>query len=34
VTEVKMVKERQALVNEKKARKMRQQLMNKQNKGR
>ncbi|MBZ0289540.1 MAG: hypothetical protein K8I30_18100 [Anaerolineae bacterium] len=34
VTEVKLVKERQAMVNEKKARKMRQQLMNKQNKGR
>jgi hypothetical protein len=34
VTEVKLIKERQAMVNEKKARKMRQQLMNKQNKGR
>jgi hypothetical protein len=34
VTEVKLAKERTAMVNEKKARKMRQQLMNKQNKGR
>lgn len=34
VTEVKLAKERQLMVNDKKARKMRQQLMNKQNKGR
>jgi len=34
VTEVKLFKERQLMVNDKKARKMRQQLMNKQNKGR
>ena len=34
VTEVKLIKERKEMVNEKKARKMRQQLMNKENKGR
>jgi hypothetical protein len=34
VTEVKLVKERKDIVHEKKARKMRQQLMNKENKGR
>jgi hypothetical protein len=34
VTEVGMMKERKEIVHEKKARKMRQQLMNKQNKGR
>jgi hypothetical protein len=34
VTEVKLFKERKEMVNDKKARKMRQQLMNKQNKGR
>jgi hypothetical protein len=34
VTEVGLVKERKAMVNDKKARKMRQQLMNKENKGR
>jgi len=34
VTEVALTKERKVMVNDKKARKMRQQLMNKQNKGR